>query len=397
MKVVVAGFTDYVNYGDQFIAQCVEYLIKQVNCTAAITELSFEAYKGGIVHKALNVLCRVSRDKGWHRLLFSLIKINKRTVFREKLQGADAVIVSGGSFKYGTQLVWAYYSAIVEMAEKYRIPVMFDAMNVQRFDGNDWRCRCLKRHLNYPCVKMFTSRDGLPGVERIREFYQTNPNLQTYPVGDPAYWIKECYGLCRNEKSAVVGINLIQAKNFVNYGGTLSEEALLCAYTELVKELERHAMPYELFTNGLPGDYRLGQRLVERLKNEGISTAILRAPHSARELAEMIAGYRLIVGARLHACICAYSLDIPVVGIVWDEKLRRFSEMAQMEEAFLDEETLSGKNLFAHIEKYQDSVYDQTNKEKWKMETKRTIGAFLSAGEKNGENNNGFPNPKYDI
>ena len=30
---------------------------------------------------------------------------------------------------------------------------MFDAMNVQKFDGNDFKCRYLKEHLNYSCVK----------------------------------------------------------------------------------------------------------------------------------------------------------------------------------------------------------------------------------------------------
>ena len=48
------------------------------------------------------------------------------------------------------------------------------------------------------------------------------------------------------------------------------------------------------------------------------------APETPRELVELIASFRSIIGFRLHSHIIAASLDIPSVALVWDQKLPSF-------------------------------------------------------------------------
>ncbi len=383
MKVVITGLIDYINYGDQFIARCVEYLVQQVKSDVELVELSFIYHTDSLPHKIMYKAFKYCQNKHDYPKAYKLLRTMNKTAYENAIKDADAIIFAGGSFKYGTQLIWAYYSIIVELANKYGIPVMFDAMNVQNYKDDDWRCVCLKQHLNYPSVKMFTSRDGMAGVNRINQSYKTNSELLVFPAGDPAYWIKECYGINKDNESKKIGINLIQTKNFVNYGGSLSNDDVMIIYERLITELVNNNYEYELFTNGLQGDYKMGLELKERLNEKGIRLLDIRVPQNDRDLVEIISQYKIIVGARLHACICAYSLDIPVVGIVWDEKLLHFSEMAKIENSFFDEKSLSGYTLYESVIKNMEREYDQVTKEKWKNATKETIKEFLQMSEKN--------------
>ena len=100
-------------------------------------------------------------------------------------------------------------------------------------------------------------------------------------------------------------------------------------------------------------------------------------PQSAKHLTEMIAGYKGIVGARLHACICAYSLDVPLVGFIWDEKMLRFAQMSGLERNFLTEEELSGDAIYDRMNEMLHVEYDKELRNSWKQKTKLSIENFL--------------------
>ena len=356
MKIILAGLTNIINYGDQFIAYSVEHLVKKSFPSVNIEMLDFEGFipsvKDKILIKATGVWIKLKSTK----LVYATFKQRCYHRFAQQIENADGIIFICGSFKYGTQYLWAYYSIIIEIAQKYNVPVMFDAMNVQNYNSKNLKCMILKKHLNYPCVKMFTTRDGEAGVVKLNNYYKTNDSLKIYPVGDPAYWIKECYGIDRNCLNDVIGINLIRGNIFLDYGGKITEDRLLQIYSDFIRKLDDGGYKWELFTNGMHEDFDFGKKLLKKIEKEDVT---IREPQSAKELVNIISSYSRILGARLHACICAYSLNIPIVGFFWDEKLVHFSEMANIEKYFVKEQELSGLVLYQKMIDTQKLEYNQ--------------------------------------
>ncbi len=377
MKIAIIGFTEYENLGDQFIGKTVEYLVKQYGAVETeVIDFQIDRNKREVAF-ALRLLHKISRmmkfDKLSDRLCIKKYQsYYKKTIFKSLLN-VDGLIFACGSFKYGTQDLWAQYSAIIEYANNHSIPVMFDAMNVQKYNDSDFRCEYLKKHLNYPCVKYFTSRDGEAGVERLKTDYITDGKMKIYPAADPAFWIPETYHI-RNRGGHTVGVNVITPDQFLAYGGTLKPEIVKNAYLEFLQILTKNGFEWQLFTNGLAADNEFAKELAQCCDVKGDDVI---CPTSDVELANLEANYMVVFGARLHSMICAYSFGVPVAGFIWDEKITHFAEMAKLDGLFLKEYEITGKAMYEVLMKALQRKEDIKNREYWKNTTQKTIGDFL--------------------
>lgn len=376
-KVAVMGLVDWENYGEQFLAKSVVYLVGEKYNTKPVDFEPSNNRIGYLVYWMMIALTRICpfKKKPYVLMLFG-VRVLTQKYFTRELKECDAVIFACGSYKYRTQKLWAYYSIAIETAQKLNIPVMFDAMNIQDFDENDWRCRCLKEHTNYSCVKMFTTRDGEPGKKKLQTCYLDNSDIEVFSVGDPAFWIPECYGVKKAKEAGIIGINLIRGRIFADYGYATTEAQLVDLYCNMIRKFEECGVEWEFFTNGMEADYLFGKNVLKKCNmNEGK----IRVPQSDRELVEMIAGYRGIIGARLHACICAYSLDVPLAGYIWDEKLLRFAEIAGLRNVFLEEKELTSDNIYEKLQLALKSSYNKELRDSWKLKTRDSIQRFLTS------------------
>ncbi|MCM1181108.1 MAG: polysaccharide pyruvyl transferase family protein [Clostridium sp.] len=375
-KIAVMGLTDLVNFGERFLADTVVYLVGD---QYDVSSIDFRPKKKTFGYLIFGISVIASRilsfwEKSAGLILFGVRCYTKR-YYKKQLKECDAIIFACGSYKYGTQKLWAYYSVVIEVAEKYSIPVMFDAVNVQDFNDKDWRCRCLKQHTNYSCVKCITTRDGMYGLEKLRTCYlKQGTKIHSEAVGDPAFWIPECYGVKRKKNNGKIGVNLIRTGVFADYGLKVTEEQLVDIYCKLIKRLEQEHVEWEFFTNGLPVDYMAGRNILQKC---GMPEREIVVPESAKELVEIIAGYKGIIGARLHACICAYSLDVPLAGFIWDEKMLRFAQIARLEQNFLKEEELTGDAIYERLREMLNKDYDRESRNSWKQKTKDSIDNFI--------------------
>jgi len=386
-KVAVMGMCNYENFGDQIIAKTVHFLVKDIDYSFEPYFVNFQPERVGkkyeLYKKRRQFVEKKVKGTLQHKLITLIMKDFVWKYYEEQLSQADALILACGSFKYGTQNLWTTYSLAVECAKKYGVPVMFDAMNIQKANPADWRCRFLKRHANYDCVKMITSRDGRPGVERLEEEY-VNPSrirhdsIKLYGVGDPALWTKEAYNTSLT-KTDIVGINLIRADVFKDYGTNLDEEKVLQIYNEIIDELEELGIKWCLFTNGMKKDRQFGEEILAKRKLD--FGKYLKVPNTDCELVEMIDGFSSIIGARLHACIIAYSLGTPFSGFYWDEKMIHFSEENELSDYFCEVSELSGKALVDKMLLAKKKGYNTELMEEWKKNTRDSIAAFLGKGE----------------
>lgn len=379
-KVAVMGLASINNFGDNFILKCVSYLVnEQGKYEAEIVD--FEPPMNvprAFLYYFMLIVSKIMPDKKLSAgIEFMAVKIRCKKYYSRSLKNMSGLIFGAGSFKYGTQKLWAYYSLAIETAQKIGIPVMFNAMNIQKANHNDWKCRFLLEHTNLPCVKVITSRDGSFGVERLKKEYCVRADIICKGVGDAAFWIPECYHTDKNTDTKKVGINLIYGNIFIRYGNHLTEEELLHIYCGLLRKLDEEGIEWELFTNGLKSDYDFGRKLLMEYGNQELE---IRIPTSDVDLLQIIRNYKIILGARLHACICAYTLEIPFVGFIWDEKLLYFSKMAELEHLFVMEKDLTSDALFIKMMSMINSNMEhyRAKRLEWRSLTKQMIEMFLN-------------------
>lgn len=381
MKISIIGLTKYENLGDQFIGKTVDYIVKEYG--QVDTELLDFEYNKSDGNASLwsritwKAACKLKLKQLADVLLAEKYKSFYQKKLFKKLEKSDAVIFSGGSFKYGTQDVWVQYSTIIDYANEHNIPVMFNAMNVQKYDEGNFKCRYLKKHLNKPCVKYFSSRDGQAGVDRLKSDY-VEKEIRVLPAADPAFWIPETYHVARNEKSNTIGINVISPDIFLRYGGKLQPEDVKEAYIVLINRLKEKNFKWQIFTNGMQVDniFALEIAKICNAKEDEI-----HIPKSDIELASMEANYMAVFGSRLHSMICAYSLGVPVAGFIWDEKITHFAEMAKLETVFLAENEVNGEAMFNVLMKAVQTEDNPENRIYWKETTPKAIFEFLDSIE----------------
>lgn len=388
-KVAVIGLYAIKNAGDNILCEATQYLIKQKNPEVQIVEVDvnprIKSYKGLelIPFWISKVLIRISgsifkyenssKFRYYYEYFMWWLKINRK--FKTQLKDVDAIVFAGGGFlKFRTQGLNYYVEQIMKIAKKNNIPVMMNGVGIEGYSETDIRCQRLKKAINQDCFKVITTRDD---IDTLKNNYIVNPNTKIAHVGDPALWVPECYNMKRNENpSNVVGINVIRGRVYQAYGNTLSEFELLNFYKKLVQGVEERGWDWVLFSNGMAADQKFGAMLLRAL---GCSdrTKILPTANNSVDFLEQIRSFKLVFGARLHACITSYALDVPVVGLIWSEKLRIFADVIGKKNSYFEESELNIDNILDTMEREMNSNYDKSIRDDLRARTKNYLEMFM--------------------
>lgn len=243
-----------------------------------------------------------------------------------KLKNLDVIIFAGGGLiKFHQQFFHMYIDEITAEANKYNVPVIFNAVGIEGYEEHDIRCQMLKTALNRKCVKAISTRDNL---ELLQEKYVTRRAIKVSQVCDPALWAKETYGIKATEQRGV-GLGVIRPEIFELYGVEAPKQTLLDFYKMIITELEEKHISYKLFTNGARRDYKFIDDIRTYMnRGEEFNEFVEPIPKSGKVLTRMINKYERIVTCRMHAAIIAYSLGVPAVSVVWNKKLEYFADIS---------------------------------------------------------------------
>lgn len=258
----------------------------------------------------------------------------------------DAVIFAGGGLiKFKNEDLWQPISSIVRYADSKQIPVYFNSVGVEGYDDNDERCQELKNIINLPFVKGISIRDD---YELFVQNYKVREDLEVTPVCDPAVWVHEAYNI-QIQKKGVIGIGVGRKNLFSDYGMTnISDDYLKEFYKELIHLLEQEGYKWKFFTNGLNSDELFVDELIEYLELENQQIRLER-PIYTKDLIENIASFDAIVATRMHSNIIAYSLGIPSIGLVWNNKLSMWGSKIGYENRFFDQYHIDAKTVFKRL------------------------------------------------
>ncbi len=350
-KIILAGLISDKNLGDKIISDCSKHLF--VEETKAYKNIHYEwldlIYENEISWLLRKFKSGIKRFK--HK--FGIYNDNKRiqniTEHYSKIiqQSSLIILVGGGLIKYQYQNLWIYIHSLISVAAKYNIPVVFSSVGVEGYSETDKRCIILKKAINNPIVKIITTRDDFNTLDNL--YLKNNDKISRFFIPDSAIICSQVYQINKNSKSDIIGIGIIRGKIFKDNNLDFSEVDVIDLYSNIIRELENRKYKYQLFTNGLPVDSELGQKIFNNINKPFTSNCIL-VPKNPKELVQIIASFKGVIAARLHACIVSYSLEIPVVGIVWNEKLSMFGNNIGYPSRFITNDNLGAKQLLDQLE-----------------------------------------------
>ena len=387
IKILLIALESIDNIGEELLRKSTEFLVRQSNenvkiCIAQLKPywllvpsqykidyligrfiwIIFSWMEGNISYKVKNISYQIK----YYRYFSSIIR------------QSDKIIFSVGMIKYSTQDFSYLFYLVNKLATKFDKPVMMSAMSPQPADNFDWRYSQLVEAINMPAVKMLTTRDGEIGVKILKSDYK-RVNLYCDYVGDPALWIPEIYGVKKEERQGKVphiGINIIRKGIFDDYNKALTDEELFNIYVQLIRLFEAKGWRWSLFTNGMKKDIAVLKELQLELNVD--EEHVMPTCEDGKSYVEMISHFDVVFGARLHACIASIAVGIPVVGFVWDDKLRHFSETMKISQYFFNPKEMEVGSIFQRIEEAMRYSLDLDNRDYLKLKTLKSVRDFTN-------------------
>lgn len=384
------------NVGDYLLVEASKYLLRSHDPDAILVDIDVdpknESIRSGIrrlnfrIAAIMKVFERPTLAVLRSRRLayaynYAYWRIKLGWYFAERIKDLDAIVFTGGGFiKFKTQGLNYIDELILEIARRRGIPVMMNAVGVEGYSETDIRCQRLKKALNSENVKMITTRDD---IDTLNGRYITNPHIGTERVGDPVFWLPEMELLDPNARTSSdaaghrIGINLINPQNFSVYGGNISPDAVVNFYRNLIAELQRLDAEFFLFSNGMAVDQAFGRMLVATMNLR--PDQLVHQPTTSAEFVNLVAGFDIILSARMHAGITAYALDVPVVGLIWGEKLQFLTAITGLRDRYFDEHELDFAKIAGLLVRNDLPAPDVRRRAELRERTRRQLVRFVES------------------
>lgn len=368
-KIALCGTYFMESVGDSLLFECVKYLYqyasekKKLDVEFTLVDLN------GI--KSFDELKRYTLKWFAKKIPQKLYKIftgeknynisEDPKYYLEAFSTCDLVVVLGGGlFKYGVNRDYTkVFECINNAANDIGIPVVYNAVGVEgpHCKGTP-EFEAMKKAFKNG-VRIFSVRDRYD----VAQAYFDDTNIDYRLVGDTGVFVDEAFK-AKGKNEGLIGVNPVAYKHFKPYFPNVDKDTIFDIWMGILEELLSSGYKILLFTNGDLNDAEFANELYQSLKKRGFSLQIAKAKN-ANEMVENISRCKIVIASRLHTCISAYSLDIPAVGLAWNNKLLYWSENIGAESMFFDYDHFNKVEILGAFKKIDDGFnYDEV-KRKW--------------------------------
>jgi polysaccharide pyruvyl transferase WcaK-like protein len=414
MKIAMCGLIKSENLGEMFIARSLEYLISDeaakrkpgtkieyvrvdlLGRNDEIFELddarerrirNYFKYnpKARLAEKIflqLQALGRKSKSKKAQNLIARTRHViwrfhpnyRKRLwgYFDSKLADVDYVVIDGaGLLEYSyNEYHWSLL-LISEYAKAKGLEVVYNAIGrAGVFDERDFGSKILKRALQSPAVKYVSARDNLAAVQAC-----VGTKHEVKLLADSAFWMQEAYGVRPKGQRKKVGIGLIRGNSLKGYGNEFSAKDWVLLFSEIARTLQQRGYDFQLFTNGLPGDVKVGKQVLKKL---GLDKSFLvDRPTDDLELVETINGYQSIITCRMHSSIAAFTLGVPSVILSWNDKVEKLMEIIGYPDRAIKQPQFSAEYIVDSMEKAVKEGIDDRLLSEMKAKARKSVTEYI--------------------
>lgn len=414
MKIAMCGLVKSENLGEMFIARSLEYLISNEVSELApdfaieyievdllgrndqIFEIddarerrvkNYYRYseKGRIAEKVfltLQAWGRKSKNKSVQNLISRTRHLiwrfhpnyRKRLLsyFNWKFEGADYIVIDGaGLLEYSyNEYHWSLL-LVSEYAEQHGLEVVYNAIGrAGAFDERDFGSKILKRALQSPAVKYVSARDNLDAVQAC-----AGPNHRVKLLADSAFWMKEAYEIDIEVQRQKIGIGLIRGNSLKGYGSVFSAKDWVTLFAGIATTLKERGYEFEFFTNGLPGDIKVGRQVLRKLKLD--DSYLVERPIDDRVLVETINNYQAIITCRMHSSIAAFTLGVPSVILSWNDKVEKLMEIIGYPERAIRQPQFNPEYIVDGMEKAKSEGIDATLLDAMKSKARESVRDYV--------------------
>lgn len=315
MNILIIWYADD-NFGDNLIKICFEQLLK-------------------VVLKNLNI-----NSSEYNINYMPLKEIDYGLIHQ-----SDMIFFAGGGL-FGLSYLnfFDYLNEITKVAEEWNIPVIFSSMGINNMDATKETEDKLKDILKRKCIVAISVRENL---ELFKEYAQ-NQNFDIQLVADPATWSQYVYKKEIEEvnRQKVVGINVVRGGLFKDNKKEWKLKDEINYLNELKELLDKESLKYKFFTNG---SFLDNNTLKYFAKENNIPSDQLVFPNSTQDLVKAIASFDFVVGIRMHSSIISYSMEIPCINLIWNDKIPLFYKNINMPERAIGLEDWNASNVINKI------------------------------------------------
>lgn len=338
-RIVVVGDLSSTNLGDPLLTHCCKYLVDKVLGDNVAPIVLFDIagrrpVSAQITSKASSAKVRkdtiIDHIKSDFKPLIKWLVKDKKSFCARLFQiGVDntVFVIAGGALLSSSLFYALRLHKIVRVAKKNGGKVIFNSVGIEKSIYNFGLAKHVVRDfLKQKAVVAFSTRDhieDIPYLTKRSEFYKQTP--------DPGLFASETFNVERKD-SAIIGLSVIsyQAYRSVIANDKRAEKVtpdyLISYWSSIIGYLQKMNLDYRILTNGSKADYEMAKNLVYALKLDE-NKYLLPLPQTPYELVNQISMFRMVIAHRLHACIISSSLNIPIIPLIWSDKVKAFAEM----------------------------------------------------------------------
>jgi polysaccharide pyruvyl transferase WcaK-like protein len=273
----------------------------------------------------------------------------------------DAAIYAGG------QLLMPYFLKqmimINQLLKKKNIKIIYNAVGYGKFYSKAL-VKKLSTIIDDCSVQHLSIRDG----ERMLD--RTLVKKQVHTVCDNAVWASEIYDTKKVENSQIIGLGIMYIEN--------KRQTLISFWRDTLLLLDKKGTNWKFFVNGSIEDYLFAKEILALHGCTNIEEYLCPRPETPKELIEVISSFEKIISFRLHSHIISYSLEIPSISIVWDDKVRKFFEKIDHPQRCYDYHNYDSNLLLNDLDAIKFTEADRQVKEKLKKEVLENLQTIVT-------------------
>ncbi|WP_168879059.1 polysaccharide pyruvyl transferase family protein [Rhizobium sp. P28RR-XV] len=350
MKIVVFNVKYSENLGDGLLAECVETALMkgadgiEVETIDLAGRRAYATGSGGRRRLALGLLRRLPFFV--RRRLVRLVlerRLNKlRRLWDDKIALADAVIIGGGNLFQDDDLNFPLkIGEVLDCVSRHDRPLAVYAVGVSKQwsePAYDLFARLRRTRLVHLSV-----RDGF-AKDNWQEHFPEGPSAKI--VRDPGLLVHATpiaeKPASSSKRQLTVGLCVTDPVILDRHGKDHASHipfSGIGAYRDLIGVLLDDGQRVVLFCNGAREDQLFAERIRTSVNKHRVVAGgmldIASRPRVPADLIQTIQSMDVILAHRLHACIAAYALKIPHVGLAWDSKVEGFFNSVGREAYFI--------------------------------------------------------------
>lgn len=371
MKILIIGDLYSANLGDGIICENVKEIIKKENSEQKLQIKLVDIYckNGYIKDDKSQVNAKRNNISDFIRSIiykseFITYKIQdiktKKRIKKICEEHYDLAIFAGGHLfiPYFTFQIYNF----VKYLSKNNVKIIFNGCGVGKIKS-PILIHKIRKTLRNKNILYVSSRDN---IDMLKQKYMCKSNIEVRKTYDPAIFTRDTYGITKNENSKIIGLGVMKI-------GNISEDTLIEFWKGIIEELNRKGYKWQIFCNGNKDDYILSCKVLKKLDMPIEEKYIAERPTLPKQLVETISRYHCLISCRLHSHIVAYSLDIPTIAIVWDEKIKFFFKNLSLENRYFELEAKNISKIIDKLVEIEDTHYDMQEMEKEKNVVVRNL------------------------